>query len=120
MSYEDWRKQFENDEQAARMGYAQSLDIAHEYNTLKRDNVENDIAYGGMMAQRDAYRDCLLDCLLWIEGEIEDILRDLLHGQAGYPEMYNSVEKLRRMMEITLSASDTVDGQESEVKPAAG
>jgi hypothetical protein len=119
MSYKDWRKQFESDDQAARRGYEQSFEIAHEFNLLQRDKISHDVAYEGMRAQRDAYRQCLRDCLSWIESDTEDLLRDLLHGTIGYPEMYASIEKLRIMMERALYP-DAEDGQRTKDKEPGG
>lgn len=46
-------------------------------------------------AQRDYLDGVIRESYGWIEGDTEVLLRDLLHGQVGYYEMYESVERLR-------------------------
>lgn len=74
---------------------------------------EIEIAYNAMKAQRDMYRQCIRDCFGWLESDTEDLLRDLLLGQVGYPEMYTSIEKLRSMLEGVLFSGGE-DGKQAE------
>lgn len=115
MSYEDWRKQFSSDEEAARKGFEQAMDLAQEVAELRNDVASIDIAYCAAINQRDALYGNLRECLGWLEADTFDYLRDLLHGQAGYPEMYTSCDKLRNMLEDAVSRSVNYgDGEEAK------
>lgn len=119
MSYEDWRKQFSSDEEAARKGFEQAMNLAQEVAELRSDVTSIDIAYCTAINQRDALYGKLRECLGWLESDTFDYLRDMLHGQAGYTEMYTSIEKLRSMLESVLF-SDGEDGKQTENESSRG
>lgn len=64
------------------------------------ERIEHDVAYEAMKAQRDCLSDTLRDALAWIDSDVELTLSDLLNQQAGYKEMYETVDKLRKILEV--------------------